>query len=103
MPLPGRGLAVVADEANAERCAKGTFHTFVLDVRAPDNPVPIAEDWPVRGVPDFEYARDKAESDRLCQLWALRHPDPGRGHRLQGSTWRARAPDRRHSHPVQNM
>jgi UDP-glucose 4-epimerase len=26
-------------------------------------------------VPDFEYARDKAEADRLCQLWALRHPD----------------------------
>ena len=33
---------VVADEANAERCAKGTFHTFVVDVRAPENPVPIA-------------------------------------------------------------
>jgi hypothetical protein len=42
LPLPGRGLAVVADEANAERCAKGTFHTFVVDVRAPDNPVPIS-------------------------------------------------------------
>jgi UDP-glucose 4-epimerase len=41
----------------------------------PDNPVPIDEDQPVRGVPDFEYARDKTESDRLCQLWALRHPD----------------------------
>src|SRR2546423_4110563 len=41
----------------------------------PDNPVPIAEDWPVRGVSDFEYARDKSECDRLCQLWALRHPD----------------------------
>ena len=41
----------------------------------PDNPVPIDEEHPVRGVPDFEYARDKAESDRLCQLWALRHPD----------------------------
>ncbi|MEA2367655.1 MAG: UDP-glucose 4-epimerase [Thermoleophilaceae bacterium] len=41
----------------------------------PDNPVPIDEDWPVRGVPDFEYARDKTESDRLCQLWALKHPD----------------------------
>jgi len=42
LPLPGRGLAVVADEANAEKCAKGTFHTFVVDVRAPENPVPIA-------------------------------------------------------------
>jgi hypothetical protein len=42
MPLPGRGLAVVADEANAERCAKGTFHTFVVDVRESDNPVPVS-------------------------------------------------------------
>ena len=42
LPLPGRNLAVVADEANAEKCAKGTFHTFVVDVRAPENPVPIA-------------------------------------------------------------
>jgi len=42
LPLPGRNLVIVADEANAERCAKGTFHTFVVDVRAPENPVPIA-------------------------------------------------------------
>ena len=41
----------------------------------PDNPVPITEDWPVRGVAAFAYARDKTESDRLCQLWALRHPE----------------------------
>lgn len=41
----------------------------------PDNPVPLTEEDPVRGVADFEYARDKTESDRLCQLWALRHPD----------------------------
>ena len=41
----------------------------------PDNPVPLTEDHPVRGVADFEYARDKAESDRICQLWALRHPE----------------------------
>lgn len=41
----------------------------------PDNPVPLTEEHPVRGVPDFEYARDKTESDRLCQLWALRHPE----------------------------
>ncbi len=40
-----------------------------------DNPVPLTEEHAVRGVPDFEYARDKAESDRLCQLWALRNPD----------------------------
>jgi hypothetical protein len=42
LPLPGRNLAVVVDEANAEQCAKGTFHTFIVDVRAPENPVPIA-------------------------------------------------------------
>lgn len=40
----------------------------------PDNPRPIAEDWPVRGQPDFSYARDKADADRLSQLWALEHP-----------------------------
>ncbi|HMC07142.1 MAG TPA: NAD-dependent epimerase/dehydratase family protein [Solirubrobacterales bacterium] len=41
----------------------------------PDNPKPIAEDWPVRGQPDFSYARHKADADRLCQLWALQNPD----------------------------
>jgi UDP-glucose 4-epimerase len=41
----------------------------------PDNPKPIAEDWPVRGAPDFSYARDKAEADRICQIWAAEHPD----------------------------
>jgi UDP-glucose 4-epimerase len=41
----------------------------------PDNPVPLTEDDPVRGVAGFSYARDKTESDRLCQLWAARHPE----------------------------
>ena len=41
----------------------------------PDNPVPLTEDDPVRGVAGFTYARDKTESDRLCQLWAATHPD----------------------------
>ena len=40
-----------------------------------DNPKPITEDWPVRGAPDFSYARDKAEADRVCQLWQAKHPD----------------------------
>jgi UDP-glucose 4-epimerase len=40
-----------------------------------DNPVPLTEGDPVRGAPDFSYARDKAESDRLCQLWALEHAE----------------------------
>jgi UDP-glucose 4-epimerase len=41
----------------------------------PDNPDPITEDWPVRGVPRFSYARDKTDSDRIVQLWAHQHPD----------------------------
>jgi UDP-glucose 4-epimerase len=41
----------------------------------PDNPVPLTEDDPVRGVSSFAYARDKTESDRLCQLWAAAHLD----------------------------
>ena len=41
----------------------------------PDNPNPIAEDWPVRGVADFSYARDKADADRICQLWAHENTD----------------------------
>jgi UDP-glucose 4-epimerase len=41
----------------------------------PDNPVPLTEEDPVRGLPGYEYARDKTEIDRLCQLWAAQHPD----------------------------
>jgi UDP-glucose 4-epimerase len=41
----------------------------------PDNPVPLTEEHPVRGVAEFEYARDKTECDRLSQLWAARHPE----------------------------
>ncbi len=41
----------------------------------PGNPVPLTEDDPVRGVAAFSYARDKTESDRICQLWAARYPE----------------------------
>jgi UDP-glucose 4-epimerase len=41
----------------------------------PDNPVPLTEEHPVRGLPNYEYARDKTEIDRMCQLWAARHPE----------------------------
>jgi hypothetical protein len=52
LPLPGRNLVVVADEANAERCAKGTFYTWIVDVRAPEQPVTIAT-LPTPGERDF--------------------------------------------------
>ncbi len=42
LPLPNRGLAVVADESNADFCAKGLFYTWLVDVRSPANPVTIA-------------------------------------------------------------
>jgi hypothetical protein len=42
LPLPGRGLAIVADESNAEFCAKGAFYTWVIDVRDPGKPERIA-------------------------------------------------------------
>lgn len=58
----GVGQALVTSSASAY----GAF---------PDNPRPIAEDWPVRGAPGFSYARHKAEADRICQLWAVDHPD----------------------------
>jgi hypothetical protein len=35
LPLPGRNLAVVADEANAEKCAKGTFLRDLQQRRCP--------------------------------------------------------------------
>ena len=42
LPLPGRNLAIVADEANAEKCAKGTFYTWVVDMRVLEKPVTVA-------------------------------------------------------------
>jgi hypothetical protein len=42
LPLPGRGLCVMADEATSNRCARGLSYTWVLDVRAPENPVTIS-------------------------------------------------------------
>lgn len=64
-----------------EAAAKaGTQHVLVTSSTTaygafPDNPEPIEESWPVRGVPNFSYARHKTEADRLCQLWAAEHPD----------------------------
>jgi hypothetical protein len=52
LPLPGRGLAVVADEATSNRCAKGLAYTWVVDVREPSNPITIAT-LPTPGEEDF--------------------------------------------------
>ncbi|MEA2918300.1 MAG: hypothetical protein QOJ15_10381 [Bradyrhizobium sp.] len=42
LPLPDRNLLIVADEATSTNCANGIAYTWVLDVRAPSNPVTIA-------------------------------------------------------------
>jgi UDP-glucose 4-epimerase len=72
----------VAGTQNVLRAASeaGVEHVMVTTSATaygafPDNPVPMAEDWPVRGVPEFPYACHKTEADRLCQLWELEHPD----------------------------
>jgi UDP-glucose 4-epimerase len=70
------GTANVLDAA----AAAGVPHLLVASSTTaygawPDNPVPIPEEHPVRGLPAYEYARDKTEIDRLCQLWAAQHPD----------------------------
>ncbi|GAA2331924.1 hypothetical protein [Streptomyces cuspidosporus] len=42
LPLPDRDLLVVADEGIADNCADGLKHTWIFDIRQPDNPVSIA-------------------------------------------------------------
>ncbi len=42
LPLPGRNLLILGDEATTSSCANGLAYTWVIDVRAPDNPVSIA-------------------------------------------------------------
>ncbi len=42
LPLPGRELLIVADEATADDLADGLKRIWVFDVRVPDNPISIA-------------------------------------------------------------
>jgi hypothetical protein len=42
LPLPGRGLMALADEATSANCALGLAYTWLLDVRTPENPISIA-------------------------------------------------------------
>ena len=84
-PIHDEGLMYEVDVNGTQNVleaasAAGVQHVLVTSSATaygafPDNPVPLTEDDPVRGAPGYAYARDKAEADRLCQLWALRHPD----------------------------
>ena len=42
LPLPDRGLVIVADEAVADNCADQVKYTWVVDVREPTSPVTIS-------------------------------------------------------------
>ncbi|MBE2242874.1 MAG: hypothetical protein IAE86_08970 [Burkholderiaceae bacterium] len=42
LPLPSRDLLVVADEAVLDDEADGRKHTWIFDIRAPENPISIA-------------------------------------------------------------
>lgn len=42
LPLPGRDLLVVADEAVADNEEDGRKHTWIFDIREPSNPVSIS-------------------------------------------------------------
>jgi nucleoside-diphosphate-sugar epimerase len=41
----------------------------------PDNPVPLAEDAPLRPNPGFAYAVEKAEAERMVAEWTEDHPE----------------------------
>lgn len=42
LPLPNRKLLILGEEATTASCANGIAYTWVIDVRAPENPVSIA-------------------------------------------------------------
>lgn len=52
LPLPGRSLLVVADEATADNLADGLKHIWVFDIRDPANPISIAT-FPVPDERDY--------------------------------------------------
>lgn len=52
LPLPGRDLLVVADEATADNLADGIKHIWVFDIQVPENPISIAT-FPIPAEQDY--------------------------------------------------
>lgn len=52
LPLPGRDLLVVADEAVLDNEEDGRKHTWVFDIRVPENPVSIST-FPIPNESDY--------------------------------------------------
>ena len=58
LPLPGRGLLLLADEATSNNCANGLAHAWLMDVREPTNPIAFAT-LPQPGEADYCAAGGK--------------------------------------------
>lgn len=52
LPLPGRDLLVVLDEAVLDNCADGIKHIWMFDIREPSNPISIST-FPVPSEADY--------------------------------------------------
>ncbi|OMH36222.1 LVIVD repeat-containing protein [Motiliproteus sp. MSK22-1] len=52
LPLPGRELLIVLDEAVLDNCADGIKHVWVFDIREPLNPISIST-FPVPSEADY--------------------------------------------------
>eukprot|EP01036_Dinobryon_divergens_P001714 gene1714-2250_t len=52
LPLPGRDLLVVADEAVLDNEEDGRKHTWIFDIRVPENPISIST-FPIPSEADY--------------------------------------------------
>ena len=75
----GRANAAATSRVLAAAAEAGVAHLVVMSSATvygawPTNPVPITEAAPVRPNPELAYAVQKAEVERLCQVFAAEHP-----------------------------
>lgn len=77
-PSPGganlRALRRVLDAAGGVGCLVHLSSATVYGAW-PDNPVPLTEDGPIRPNPEFAYAVEKGEAERVVAEWAAEHPE----------------------------
>ncbi len=75
----GRANAAATSRLLRAAGEAGVAHLVVMSSATvygawPSNPVPITEAAPVRPNPELAYAVQKAEIERLCQVFAAEHP-----------------------------
>ena len=76
----GRANAAAATRVLAAAAEAGVRHAVVVSSATvygawSTNPVPLTEAAPVRPNPELAYAVHKAELERLCQAFAVAHPE----------------------------